>query len=45
MKSFIMPAIHKLLTNEKGLDESGFLNGDPDLLKLLDRFGRKEEGV
>ena len=45
MKSFIMPAIHKLLTNEKGLDESGFLNGDPDLLKLLDQFGRKEEGV
>lgn len=25
--------------------ESGFLNGDPDLLKLLDQFGRKEEGV
>lgn len=45
MKAFIMPAIHKLLTNEKGLDESGFLNGDPDLLKLLDQFGRKEEGV
>ena len=45
MKSFIMPAIHKLLTSEKGLDENGFLQGDPDLQKLIDQISQKGENV
>ena len=45
MESFILSAIHKLLTNEKGLDENGFLQGDPDLQRLIDQISQKgDEG-